>query len=138
MSDLRVITVWLEWHWWKFINLDINMKVNKKFRFSPKFFDETETSILFRFFGIFGSKFFSLETLVFPNWKNSNSYEIEFFISFSLVQFGNDKYFLNFIFRMRFVKFVGIGIFVLMEMNFSREIFLPFGHEEFSNKNKIH
>jgi hypothetical protein len=46
-----------------FIKLGINMKVNKKFRFSPKFFDETETSILFRFFGNFGSKFFSLETL---------------------------------------------------------------------------
>jgi hypothetical protein len=42
------------------------MKVNKKFRFSPKFFDETETSILFRFFGNFGPKFFSLETLWVP------------------------------------------------------------------------
>jgi hypothetical protein len=40
------------------------MKVNKTFRFSPKFFDETETSILFRFFGNFGPKFFSLETLI--------------------------------------------------------------------------
>jgi hypothetical protein len=50
------------------------MKVNKTFRFSPKFFDETETSILFRFFGNFGSKFFSLETLYYVS-QIENSFD---------------------------------------------------------------
>jgi hypothetical protein len=60
------------------------MKVNKKFRFSAKFFVETETSVLFRFIGIFGSKFFSLETLrIFQFHKNMKNYHVFFaFLAF--------------------------------------------------------